>query len=182
MSEELKGKVIWLFGISGSGKTTLADLLAKELEVKAIRVVRLDGDVVRKSLCSDLGFTDEDIFKNIRRVCYVADLLSRNGVTVIASFITPHRVNRVYLKKKLGKRLILVHVLTSLRVCMERDTKGLYEKVLSGEITNLAGLDAPFHPVEHSDGLVIDCPTSNFSAEDSYNTLKSLLEFWGYEV
>lgn len=178
----LRGKVIWLFGISCTGKTTLADFLAKDLKDKGQMVVRLDGDIVRKSLCMDLGFSKGDIFENIRRVCFVADLLSRNGITVIASFITPHRVNRLYLKRKLGKRLILVHVLTSLRVCMERDTKGLYEKVLSGEITNVAGLDAPFHPVDHLTGLTIVCPTSYFSAEDSYDTLTGLLGFWGYEV
>lgn len=178
----LKGKVIWFFGISGSGKTTLADLLAKDLEDKGQKVERLDGDIVRPILCKDLGFTPKDVFENIRRVSYVADLLSRNGVTVIASFITPHRVNRIYLRKKLGIRLVLIHVITSLRTCIKRDPKGLYEGVLTGEIRNLAGIDAPFHPVDHSQGVVIDMPTSNFSIEDSYNTLTGLLGFWRYEI
>lgn len=178
----LKGKVIWFFGISSSGKTTMADLLAKELEGKGINVERLDGDIIRQSLCKDLGFNKEDVFKNIRRVCFVADLLSRNGVTVIASFITPHRSNRIYLKKKLGTRLILIHIITSLRICMERDTKGIYEKVLSGEIKNVAGVDVPFHPVDYSGGLTLSPPMSNFSTAESYNSLTGSLRFWGYEI
>jgi len=178
----LKGKVIWFFGMCGAGKTTLADLLAKELKEKGHKVERLDGDIVRKALCKELGFSKEDVFENIRRVCYVADILSQNDITVIASFITPHKANRLYLKTKLGSRLILVHVMTSVEECIKRDPKLLWKKALNGVITNLAGLDAPFDPVDHSSGFTIDVPTSKRSVEDTYGTLIELLRFWYYEI
>ena len=132
--------VIWFYGLSGSGKTTLADLLAEKIPNSQ----RLDGDIVRKDLTRDLGFDIGDRFENIRRVCFVADLLSKNGITVIASFITPLKAMRFYLKTVLGSRLKLIYVDCSLKRCIKRDPKGLYKKALRGEIDNFTGLTSVF--------------------------------------
>ncbi len=175
----LRGKVIWFFGISGSGKTTLADMLAKELLLQGHKVERLDGDIIRSALCKDLGFTRKDIYENIRRVSYVADILSRNGITVIASFITPHITNRIFLKTLLGDRLILIHVMCSLTECMKRDPKGLWSLALHGNITNFAGWDAPFETVKHS---IVDVSTISKTEEESYKKILYVLRFLGFEV
>ena len=178
----LKGKVIWFFGKSGSGKTTMADLLAEDLREKGLDVERLDGDIVRQSLCKDLGFTKEDIFNNIRRVCFVADILSRNGITVVASFITPSKANRLYLIEKLGIKLILIYLSASLKTCMIRDTKELYTRALEGEITNLAGFDSPFEEPYYILGFTVCVPTDASTIEDTYKALKGTLEWWDYEI
>jgi len=178
----LKGKVIWFFGMCSAGKTTLADMLAKELISQGHKVERLDGDIVRPALCKDLGFSRRDVSENIRRVAYIADILSKNGITVIASFITPNMSNRFVLKDKLGIRLILVHVLTSVKECMKRDTKGLWVKALAGDITDLAGLDVPFEPVDYSGTLTVGIATELRTEKESHNILIDVLRFWGYEV
>lgn len=162
----LRGKVIWFYGLSGSGKSTLADELAehlfneKQLNPGCFKkitdttegclckygqgILRLDGDVVREGLTKDLGFSLEDRFEHIRRVCFVADLLSQHGVCVIASFITPLEAMRIYLREKLGDRLVLVYVDCSLHGCIRRDVKGLYKKALNGVIKNMTGLTQKF--------------------------------------
>jgi len=178
----LKGKVIWFFGKSGSGKTTMADLLAEDLRKKGLSVERLDGDIVRQSLCKDLGFTKEDIFNNIRRVCLVADILSRNGITVIASFITPRKANRLYLIEKLGVKLTLVYLSASIKTCMIRDKKEIYTRALEGEITNLAGFDSPFEEPYYVMGFTIHIPTDASTVEHTYEALKGTLEWWDYEI
>ena len=178
----LKGKVIWFFGMCSAGKTTLADMLAEELISQGHKVERLDGDIVRPALCKDLGFSRLDVSENIRRVAYVADILSKNGITVIASFITPNMSNRFYLKDKLGIRLILVHLLTSVKECMKRDPKGLWTKAFNGVITNLAGLDVPFEPVDYSGDLVVAIITDLRTEKESHDSLINILRFLGYEI
>src|SRR5215213_9975456 len=89
-----QGFVLWMTGLSGAGKTTIAKILETKLHERDVRFERLDGDVVRESLTKDLGFSKEDRDKNIERVTFVAKLLSRNGVGVIASFISPYRETR----------------------------------------------------------------------------------------
>lgn len=151
----MKGKIIWLYGLSGSGKTTLADLLAERIPNSE----RLDGDIVRKTLTRDLGFSIEDRFENIRRIAFVADLLSKHGVNVICSFITPLEVMRIYLRKVLGDRLRLIYIECSLEECIKRDPKGLYAKALSGEIEGMTGLTSPFEiGDDHSINTIIGSP------------------------
>lgn len=152
----LEGKIIWFWGLSGSGKTTLADKLCNKLMYKLrtaeqegqIGVVsdiqRLDGDIVRQSLTKDLGFSIEDRFEHIRRVAFVADLLSRHEVLVICSFITPLKAMRMFLREYLGDRLILIECRCPLEECMRRDPKKLYRAALYGKINNMTGLTSPF--------------------------------------
>ena len=92
--EEYPGYVLWMTGLSGAGKTTIALLLEEELKARGAKFERLDGDVVRESLTRDLGFSKEDRDKNIERVSFVAQLLSRNGVGCVCSFISPYQAVR----------------------------------------------------------------------------------------
>lgn len=137
------GFVVWMTGLSGAGKTTIALLLVEELKARGLKVERLDGDVVRESLTRDLGFTKEDRDKNIRRVSFVAKLLSRNGVACICSFISPYQAARDRVREE-TTNFIEVFVDAPLDVVVERDVKGLYEKAMAGEIPNFTGISDPF--------------------------------------
>jgi adenylyl-sulfate kinase len=140
---EHPGFVLWFTGLSGAGKTTLALALEKELRERSVRIERLDGDTVRESLTRDLGFSKEDRDKNIERVTFVAKLLSRNNVVVLASFISPYKITRDYVRKE-TTNFIEVFVDAPLEVCAERDVKGMYAKAFRGEIANFTGVSDPY--------------------------------------
>jgi sulfate adenylyltransferase len=148
-----KGFVLWFTGLSQSGKTTIADKVYKILEERGVKIERLDGDVVRQSLTKDLGFTKEDRDKNITRVGFVAQMLSKNGVGVIASFISPYAEKRQHLRDTV-ENYIEVYVSTPLEVCEERDGKGLYEKARAGEIKNFTGISDPYEEPENPEILL----------------------------
>lgn len=136
--------VIWLTGLSGSGKTTLAEHLAGSLRSVG-RVELLDGDLVRMNLSRGLGFSREDRATNIRRIGFVAELLSRNGVIVIVAAISPYRDVREEVKHKIAN-FIEVHVDCSLDILTTRDTKGLYKRAIAGEIDHFTGISDPYEP------------------------------------
>ena len=138
-----KGFVLWFTGLSCSGKTSTADRVYEELAKRKIKIERLDGDVVRENLTKDLGFSKKDRDENIRRVGFVAKLISRNGIGVLASFISPYRKQREELRLKIPN-FIEVFVDTPLAVCEERDKKGLYKKARAGEIKNFTGISDPY--------------------------------------
>ncbi|SRR6056297_1941629 len=138
-----KGFVLWFTGLSGAGKSTLADQVYKELKNNGTKIERLDGDVVRRNLTKELGFSREDREENIRRIGFVANLLARNGVAVIASFISPYSQQRQELREKVTN-YIEIFVNTSLEVCEQRDPKGLYKKARSGEIPLFTGITDPY--------------------------------------
>ena len=171
-----KGFVLWFTGLSGSGKTTLAKLIDKELKARGVRVERLDGDVVRQSLTADLGFSKEDRDKNIQRVTFVAKLLSRNGVGVLASFISPYRATRDWVRSEVTN-FIEVFVDCSLEECIRRDVKGLYAKALAGEIPEFTGVSDPYEPPVNPD---ITVNTAEESIEESFAKITSYLEETGY--
>src|SRR3954452_17196466 len=129
-----KGFTLWFTGLSGAGKTTISQLLEKELRARGSKLEILDGDIVRENLSKGLGFSKEDRDINIRRIAFVADLLSRNGVPVITAAISPYRETRREARDLMGERFIEVWVKASVEVCAERDVKGLYAKAFSGEI------------------------------------------------
>jgi len=141
------GFTVWLTGLSGAGKTTLALALESELRRRNVPVERLDGDVVRESLTRDLGFSREDRDKNVERVGFVAKLLARNGVGVVAAFISPYRAAREKLRADIVN-FIEVHIDASLETCMARDVKGLYAKALAGQVTQFTGVDDPYEVPE----------------------------------
>jgi adenylyl-sulfate kinase len=151
------GCTIWFTGLSGAGKSTLANLIEAELRARALRVEVLDGDVVRTHLSKGLGFSKEDRDTNIRRIGWVCEVLSRNGVVAIAAAISPYHEIRDEIRGKVG-RFVEVYVSAPIDVLAERDVKGLYKKALRGEIKNFTGVDdpyeAPLNPevICHSDG------------------------------
>jgi adenylyl-sulfate kinase len=168
-----KGFTLWFTGLSGAGKTTISHLVEKELRDRGSRVEVLDGDVVRENLSKGLGFSKEDRDTNIRRIAFVADLLSRNGVPVITAAISPYREIRDEARQLMGDRFIEVFVKASVEVCAERDVKGLYEKAFKGEIKEFTGVSDPYEPPLSAE-LTLD--TEHESPEDSAAKILSLLE------
>ncbi len=139
------GKVLWLTGLSGAGKSTLANAIEIELHELGRRTYLLDGDNIRCGLNSDLGFSDADRVENIRRVAEVARLMLDAGMIVISAFISPFRAEREMAKTLIGADDFLeIYVNTPLRVCEERDPKGLYRKARQGMISNMTGLGSPY--------------------------------------
>ncbi len=141
--EKNKGLVIWLTGLPCSGKTTIAKKLAKYFRKRKRPVQILDGDVVRKTICKDLGFSKTDRDKNIERAAYIAQMLAENGVNVIVAFVSPYRKMRNF-ARKICPNFIEVYVKCDIKECMRRDTKGMYKKALKGEIKNFTGVDDPY--------------------------------------
>lgn len=145
---EHAGFVLWFTGLSGAGKTTLAQALEADLKARGLRLERLDGDTIREGLTKDLGFSKEDRDKNIERVTFVAKLLSRNNVVVLASFISPYAATRDFVRRE-TTNFIEVFVDAPLEVCAERDVKGMYAKAFAGEIKNFTGVSDPYEaPVQ----------------------------------
>src|SRR3712207_6674342 len=143
MADE-KGFCLWFTGLSGSGKSTITTHLVKELRKRGSKLEVLDGDVVRENLSKGLGFSKEDRDTNVRRIAFVADLLSRNGVPVITAAISPYREIREEAREMMGDRFIEVYVKASVEACAERDVKGLYEKAFKGEIKEFTGVSDPY--------------------------------------
>ncbi len=168
-----KGFTLWFTGLSGAGKTTISQLVEEELQQRRNRLEILDGDVVRENLSKGLGFSKEDRDTNIRRIAFVADLLSRNGVPVITAAISPYRETRDEARELMGDRFIEVFVKASVEVCIDRDPKGLYKKALAGEIKEFTGVSDPYEEPLNPE-IVLD--TEAESPEESAAKLIALLE------
>lgn len=165
--------VLWFTGLPCSGKTTLADAVAKALkDMGYINIQRLDWDEIRKNLCSDLGFSREDRSKNLERVWYVANLLSQNGVWVIASFVSPYQADRDKLRKMIGENYIEVFVDTPLEVCEERDIKGMYAKARAWIIKDFTGVNDPYERPENAE---IDTSTNKTISLNIEKILKYII-------
>ena len=134
--------VIWFTGLSGAGKTTLAEKLAAYLKQTGVKCELLDGDTVR-NIFPQTGFTKKDRDEHVKRMGFLASMLERNGVTVLASFISPYRESRDFVRK-MCRNFVEVYVSTSLEVCEKRDVKGLYKKARCGEIKSFTGIDDPY--------------------------------------
>ena len=154
MPDLSQGLTVWLTGLPSAGKTTIAHALEKRLLAAGHRVEVLDGDVARTHLTRGLGFSREDREENVRRIGYVAHLLSRNGVVAVASVISPYRNVRAELRELHAGRFFEIHVATPVEVCAERDVKGLYARQRAGEITGLTGVDDPYEPPLHPDAVL----------------------------
>jgi adenylyl-sulfate kinase len=135
---------LWFTGLSGAGKSTVAQLVEEELRERGHQVEVLDGDVVRQNLSKGLGFSKEDRDTNIRRIAFVADLLSRNGVISITAAISPYREVRDEARQIMGDRFVEIYVKASVTECARRDVKGLYEKAFAGEIKEFTGVSDPY--------------------------------------
>jgi len=138
-----KGFTLWFTGLSGAGKTTVSEVLEKRLRELDAKVEVLDGDIVRTNLSKGLGFSKEDRDTNIKRIGFVAELLSRNGVIAIAAAISPYREIRDYVRSRIGN-FVEVYAHCPMETLIERDVKGLYKKALAGEIKNFTGVSDPY--------------------------------------
>lgn len=170
------GFSLWLTGLSGAGKSTLARLLEIELKGRGLRVEVLDGDEVRENLSQGLGFSKADRDIQVRRIGYVARLLSRNDVVTIVAAISPYRATRQEVREKIG-RFVEVYVHCPLETCIERDVKGLYKKALAGEIKQFTGVSDPYEPPTDPE-IVVD--TSTQSHAESLSAILSSLQEMGY--
>ncbi|MCD6575176.1 adenylyl-sulfate kinase, partial [Candidatus Aerophobetes bacterium] len=161
--QKQKGFVLWFTGLSQAGKTTVANRVYDILKKKGVKLERLDGDIVRKSISADLGFTKEDRNENIRRVMRVAKLLSQNGTGIICSFISPYKKIRDEIRKEVNN-FIEVFCNCPLEVCEKRDTKGLYKKARKGEIQHFTGISDPYEPPDNPE---VELKTDRETIEES---------------
>ncbi len=158
------GRIVWLTGLSGAGKSTLAIALERRLFDEGRQVCVLDGDIVRTGLCEDLGFSAEDRTENIRRIGEVARLMAGAGLVVIVAFISPFRADRERVRACMpAGRFTEVYVSTPLEVCEERDTKGLYAKARTGELTDFTGISSPYESPEAPEVIV---PTEQLTVDE----------------
>ncbi len=172
----VEGFTLWFTGLPSSGKTTLARKVEKYLREKGYKVEVLDGDVVRKYFSKGLGFTREDRNENIRRIAFVAKLLTRNGVVAITSAISPYRETRNEARRLIG-RFCEVYVKCSVEECIRRDVKGLYKKALRGEIENFTGISDPYEPPENPEVIV---ETDKETEEESFKKIIDTLVIRGF--
>jgi adenylyl-sulfate kinase len=148
-----KGFTVWFTGLPGAGKTTLARLLEGKLRQLGLQVEVLDGDEVRKRLTKGLGFTREDREENIRRIAYVANLLSKVGAVAIVAAISPYAQSREKVRTEI-ENFVEVFVKCSLETCIERDPKGLYAKAQRGEISHFTGISDPYEEPKNPEIIV----------------------------
>src|SRR5262245_13739783 len=172
---EHKGFTLWFTGMSGAGKSTISELLERRLRDAGAKVEVLDGDVVRTHLSKGLGFGKEDRDENIRRIGFVAELLSRHGVIVIVAAISPCRAVREEVRARIGN-FVEVYVECPIDVLAERDVKGLYKRALAGEIPNFTGVSDPYEPPGSPEVTV---NSSQETAEESVERIWATLERLG---
>jgi adenylyl-sulfate kinase len=170
-----KGFTLWFTGMSGAGKSTISKLLEERLRSIGAKVEVLDGDVVRTHLSKGLGFSKEDRDENIRRIGFVCELLSRNGVIAIAAAISPYRAVREEVRARIPN-FVEVYVECPIEVLAERDVKGLYKKALAGEIPQFTGLTDPYEPPEAPEVVV---NSSKETPEQSVERIWATLEHLG---
>ena len=177
LRSELKNQrpvIIWFTGLSGSGKSTIADALEKALFKKGVHTYLLDGDNVRKGLNNNLSFSPEDRTENIRRIAEVAKLMLDAGLVVLASFVSPYRVDRENVKRIVGySNFVEIFINTPIEECERRDVKGLYAKARAGEIKNFTGVNAPYETPMAPD---IEIDTTLISVNDAVSLILDKIE------
>jgi adenylylsulfate kinase len=171
-----EGLTVWFTGLSGAGKTTLCNAVYSILLDQGHRVEILDGDALRQHLSRDLGFSKEDRDENIRRIGFIADMLTRNGILVLVAAISPYRTVRDTVRQKIG-RFIEVFVDAPLSVCEERDPKGLYRRARCGELRGFTGIDDPYEAPLLPD---VRCRTDQESLEmSSQKVISAVADYLG---
>ncbi len=165
-----KGLVIWFTGLPCSGKTTLSKEVEKYFQDRNLPIQRLDGDVVRKTISKDLGFSKKDRDENIERMSYIAQMLSNNGVHVVSAFVSPYKKIRDF-TRSLCNNFIEIYVDCSIETCKDRDVKGMYAKAIKGEIKDFTGVQDPFEIPEYPDIVV------NTDKESIDESLKKIIEY-----
>lgn len=169
-----EGLTVWLTGLSSAGKTTISRSVHQTLQARGQRVEWLDGDAMRLGLSSGLGFTRRDRDENVRRIGFVAELLTRNGVIVLVSAISPYRALRDEMRRRIGN-FMEVYVHAPLEVCEQRDIKGIYLRARARRLRRVTGLDDPYEPPLAPE---IVCPTYCETPEDSAARVLAAVDAW----
>lgn len=172
----LRGVTVWFTGLPSSGKSTIARVLERKFRQWGLKCELLDGDVVRTNLSKGLGFSREDRDANIKRIGFVAHLLTRNDVITIASAISPFREARDYNRQLIGN-FVEVYVKCSVEECEKRDVKGLFKKARAGEIKGFTGVDDPYEEPLNPE---IICETEKQTPEESAEKVIHKLAELGY--
>ena len=171
---EHKGKILWFTGLSGACKSTLAHALEEQLHDYGARTYVLDGDNVRKGLCKDLGFSEQDRVENIRRIGEMSRIMMDAGLIVMTAFISPFRRDRRIVRKLVdGGDFIEIFCDTPLNVCESRDVKGLYEKARAGEIPEFTGISSPYEIPEKPELIVA---SGDATVEECINKIINFLK------
>ncbi len=173
---EKEGVTLWFTGLSGSGKTTIAREVQKHLNAINRKIEILDGDIVRQNLSKGLSFSEEDRNINVRRIGFVANLLSRNGVIAITAAISPYRSIREEVRE-MTKNFMEIYAKAPLEVCEKRDVKGLYAKARAGEIKGFTGIDDPYEEPLNPEVI---CETDKETLEQSVNKVINALKEGNY--
>ena len=170
-----RGITVWLTGLPSAGKSTIALGVAERLRADGHRVEVLDGDEIRGNLTADLGFTRADREENVRRIGFIAEMLSRNGIITLVPVIAPYSASRDRVRAEHvanGTDFAEVYVATPVEVCTSRDVKGLYAKQRAGQLTGLTGVDDPYEPPNHPELCV---PAHTQSAAESIGVVHGFL-------
>jgi bifunctional enzyme CysN/CysC len=167
-----RGLAVWFTGLSGAGKTTICGAVYTELLALGFRVETLDGDLIRRHMNSDLGFSRKDRDENVRRLGFLAELLVRNGVIVLVSAISPYRDVRDEVRSIIGWGFVEVYVNAPLEVCEQRDPKGLYKQAREKKLTGFTGVDDPYEPPMNPQ---VECKTDHESLKESTSKVVSTI-------
>lgn len=170
------GVTVWFTGLSGAGKTSISHAVGEQLRSQGNKIEILDGDIVRQNLTKGLGFSKADRDENIRRIGFVSHLLTRNGVVVLVSAISPYREIREEVRKKIGD-FVEVYVNAPLEICEQRDVKGLYQRARAGEIKGFTGIDDPYEPPVNPE---VECQTHLEDLSESVGKVIKKLADLGY--
>ncbi|BAW97020.1 adenylylsulfate kinase [[Synechococcus] sp. NIES-970] len=173
---EHRGVTVWFTGLSGAGKTTISHALAERLKEAGCKLEILDGDIVRTNLTKGLGFSKEDRDENIRRIGFVSHLLTRNGVIVFVSAISPYRAIREEVRHRIGD-FVEIFVNAPLEECERRDVKGLYQRARAGEIKGFTGIDDPYEAPLNPE---VECRTDLEELDESIEKVMAKLTELGY--
>ncbi len=171
-----RGVTIWLTGLSGAGKSTIAERLSEQLRARERAVEVLDGDDVRTHLSRGLGYSRADRDTNVARIAFVAQLLTKHGVTVITAAISPYAAARDAARKAIGQ-FVEVYVRCSLDELTRRDVKGLYARALRGEIAHFTGVSDPYEEPRAPE-VIVDSGTQ--TPDQSVALILAKLESAGY--
>ena len=174
--EKQRGVTVWFTGLSGSGKSTIARALEAQLRQWGYGLEVLDGDIVRTNLTKGLGFSRADRDENIRRIGFVSHLLTRNGVIVLVSAISPYREIREEVRDRIHD-FVEVYVDAPLQVCEDRDVKGLHKRARAGETKQFTGIDDPYEAPLNPE---VHCHTDQETVEESVVKVLAKLETLGY--